>query len=145
MAEQTQTLKSHRRFHPMWHFVAVPLLVANVVINISHAVRQTTQWNVWGVVAAIAILVAVFAARIQTVTVQNRLIRLEMRLYLSDTLPSAMHGRIAELSMSQLIGLRFASDSELPALVERCLSGELKDNEAVKKEIRTWKADFVRA
>jgi hypothetical protein len=56
-----------------------------------------------------------------------------------------MHGRIAELTVTQLIGLRFASDAELPSLVERCLAGELKDNEAVKKAVKDWRADHTRA
>jgi hypothetical protein len=145
MADQLQTFKTHRRTHPLWHYVAFPLLLLNVVASVWHAVRIPTMWNGWGVVVAIAILIAVFAARVQTLTVQNRLIRLEMRMRLRETLPAAMHGRINELSVRQLVGLRFAGDAELPALVDRCLKGELKDDEAVKKEVRDWQADFVRA
>ena len=145
MASQTQTYKSHRRFHPIWHFFAFPVLMVNVFVAARHVSREPSGSTAWGVAVATALLLAVFAARTQTLTVQNRVIRLEMRLYLRDVLPAAMHGRIAELTMKQLIGLRFAGDAELPALVERCLKGELKDDEAVKKEIRDWRADFVRA
>ena len=145
MASSMQTFATHRRFHPIWHFFAFPLLMLNVFAASWNAVRQPTIWNGWGVVVAIAIFIAVFAARSQTLTVQNRLIRLEMRLRLRETLPAAMHGRINELSVRQMIGLRFAGDAELPALVDRCLKGELKDDEAVKKEVREWLGDFVRA
>jgi hypothetical protein len=78
-------------------------------------------------------------------TVQDRIIRLEMRLRLREVLPEAMHPRIGELSRRQLVGLRFASDRELPDLVARCLSGELNGGEAVKREIRDWQADWHRA
>ena len=146
MADQTQTYATHRRFHPIWHFFAVPVLVINVVwaavIAVRHPLTIGAHWNV---VVAVTLVIAVFAARVQTLTVQNRVIRLEMRLRLRDVLPGAMHGRIDGLSVSQLIGLRFASDAELPGLVDRCLSGELKDGEAVKKVIKDWQPDFVRA
>jgi hypothetical protein len=145
MASQTQTYATHRRYHPMWHFFAFPVLLLNVFASAWHVIRHPSPWNAWGVVIAAALLIAVFAARVQTLTVQNRVIRLEMRLHLRDVLPAAMHGRIAELTVKQLIGLRFASDAELPSLVERCLKGELKDDEAVKKAITDWRADHTRA
>ena len=146
MADQTQTYATHRRFHPAWHFFALPVLVINVVWAAVIAVRHPTTIGVhWNLVVAVAIFIAVGTARGQTLSVQNRVIRLEMRLRLRDVLPGAMHGRIRELSLSQLIGLRFAGDAELPGLVDRCLSGELKDGEAVKKVIKDWQPDFVRA
>jgi hypothetical protein len=97
------------------------------------------------VVYTVGIMLCVFRARAQTLTVQNRVIRLEMRLRLKDVLAPALAARIGELSVSQLVGLRFASDAELPALVERCLSGQLANNEAVKKEIKNWQPDWLRA
>ncbi len=146
MAEQTeQTLSNHRRFHPPWHFVAAPILLLNVIAAVWHAVRHPMPWTDLEIVVSIALLLAVATARTQTLTVQNRVIRLEMRLRLRDALSPALAARISELSVSQLIGLRFASDAELPGLVERCLSGDLKDNEAVKKQIRSWTGDFLRA
>lgn len=145
MASQTQTFKTHRRYHPMWHFFAFPVLLINVFVTARQAYNEPRRMSVWLVVVAVAILIAVFAARLQTLTVQNRVIRLEMRLHLRDVLPATLHGRIAELTVSQLIGLRFASDAELPALVDRCLKGDLKDAESVKKQISAWRADFVRA
>jgi hypothetical protein len=97
------------------------------------------------VVYTIGVLLCVFRARAQTLIVQDRLIRLEMRLHLKDVLAPALAARIGELSLNQLVGLRFASDAELPGLVERCLSGQLAGREAVKKEIKNWQADWQRA
>jgi len=68
-----------------------------------------------------------------------------MRLRLKDVLAPALAARIDELTVSQLVGLRFASDAELPGLVERCLNGQLANGEAVKKEIKNWQADWLRA
>ena len=91
------------------------------------------------------ILLCVWRARAQTLTVQDRVIRLEVRLRLKEVLPAALVARIGDLSARQLVGLRFAGDAELPGLVERCLSGQLANDEAVKKEIKNWQADWLRA
>jgi hypothetical protein len=77
--------------------------------------------------------------------VQDRLIGLEMRLRLAAVLPPELRQRIPELRLRHLVGLRFASDAELPDLVARCLAGELRTAEQVKREIRDWRGDFVRA
>ena len=96
-------------------------------------------------VYAIGVMLCVFRARAQTLVVQDRLIRLEMRLHLKAVLAPALAARIGELSVSQLVGLRFASDAELPGLVERCLNGELATRGAIKKEIKNWQPDWLRA
>ena len=56
-----------------------------------------------------------------------------------------LRSRIPELHLRHLIGLRFAGDTELPVLVERCLRGELNTTDAVKREVREWRPDFLRA
>jgi len=140
-----QSFKNHRRFDPLWHFAGSTIVSLGVVAAGVHAYRHPENWNYWMVVYAVGIALVVFRARVQTLTVQNRLIRLEMRLRLREVLPAAQAAKINELSVSQLIGLRFASDAEIPALVERCLSGQLANNEAARKEIRNWQADWLRA
>ena len=73
------------------------------------------------------------------------MIRLERRLRLASLLPVALAGRVSELTPNQLVGLRFASDAELPALVERCLKGELPTGRTVKKEVSDWQSYWLRA
>ena len=75
----------------------------------------------------------------------NRLIRLEMRLRLATILPGDLKDQILRLTPDQLIGLRFACDSELPDLVRRVLKGELTERKAIKKAVRTWEPDLFRA
>jgi hypothetical protein len=141
-----QDFKNHRRFDPLWHFVGALIVAGGFVAAIVHAIRHSeSYWNWFFVVYTLGVALSVFRARSQTLTVQNRLIRLEMQLRLKGLLSPALTSRIGELSPSQLIGLRFASDAELPALVERCLSGQLTGGEAVKKEIKNWQADWLRA
>jgi hypothetical protein len=59
-------------------------------------------------------------------------------------LPGDLRGRVAELSASQLIAIRFASDDEAPDLTRRTLSGELKTQGDIKRAIRNWRADHLR-
>jgi low affinity Fe/Cu permease len=147
MNEQTQSFANHRRLYPLYHYFALPILYANIVMTLVYAYRHpgTIKWNLWQIIVAMALAVAVLVLRASTIIVQNRLIRLEQRMRLAATLPDRLRARVPELTISQLIGLRFASDAELPALVERCLSGDLKGAEDVKRAITTWQPDYLRA
>ena len=145
-APAPQDFKSHRRYDPAWHFVGATIVAAGFIAALVHAIRHPDgTWNWWFAVYTLGILLVVARARAQTLIVQNRLIRLEMRLKLAGLLPAATAGRVGDLTTSQLVGLRFASDAELPGLVERCLGGQLANGEAVKKEIKNWQPDWLRA
>jgi hypothetical protein len=43
-----------------------------------------------------------------------------------------------------VIALRFASDEELPGLVQKIVSGELKTGKEIKQAIKNWRADHHR-
>jgi hypothetical protein len=79
------------------------------------------------------------------VTVQDRLIRLEMRLRLAELLPGDLRARIPEFTVAQLVSLRFACDAELPALAKKVLDEKLSDRKAIKRLIKDWQADYLRA
>ncbi len=144
-SSEPQNFANHRRYDPLWHFVGALIVTAGFIVAVVHAIRHYSYWNAWFAVYALGVLLVVARARNHTLAVQNRVIRLEMRLKLKELLPAATAARIGELSVGQLIGLRFASDAELPGLVERCLNGQLGNGEAVKKEIKNWQADLLRA
>jgi hypothetical protein len=93
---------------------------------------------------ALALLVALSFVRTNALRVQDRVIRLEMRVRLRHVLPADLQERIGELTLSQLISLRFASDAELPALTRRVLEEKLTDRNAIKKLVTDWQADSFR-
>jgi hypothetical protein len=145
MTETTQSYSNHRRVFPLYHLFALPILLAHVVVTLVGAVREPTAWTVWMVVVALGLAAAAVANRASTLIVQNRVIGLEMRLRLATVLPVELCQRIPELHLRQLVGLRYAGDAELPGLVERCLRGELATADAVKRAVRQWRPDYVRA
>ena len=104
-----------------------------------------TTDNVIRLLVSIALLVVAFAARTQTLTVQNRVIRLEQRLRFRELLPADIAARANALPIGQIVALRFASDTELPGLVSQVLASQLSDPKAIKQKVKDWQGDFLRA
>jgi hypothetical protein len=140
-----QTYKTHRRYVPLYHFVALPILILNVFAQLLYFNKYRTLFKAWMVIVAIALAILAWVAREMTARVQDRVIRLEERMRLTSVLPPELSSRINELTPRQLVSLRFAPVEELPDLVRRCLSGELKGGEQIKREIVAWRADHLRA
>jgi len=139
-----QNYSNHTRWYPLFHFVLVPLLVLNLL---SHLVRyfMAPSWNLffWVLLSIMLILMAL-AARLMALKAQDRVIRLEERLRHHELLTGELLARSAGLTPGQIIALRFASDAELPGLVERTLSGEFSKNKEIKMAIKDWRADYHR-
>ena len=145
MTRTPQSYANHRRVFPLYHLFALPVLLAHVAVTLVGALREPTLWTFWSFLVSIGLVAAVVANRASTLIVQNRVIGLEMRLRLATVLPVELCQRIPELDIKQLVGLRYAGDAELAGLVERCLRGELPTADAVKREVRQWRPDYVRA
>jgi hypothetical protein len=145
MAEQqTQTLASHRRFIPAWHFFALPVLIINVFVVGVNFGKNPTMANAWTVVVAIALAIGIALSRNMPLRAQDRVIRLEERIRLERLLPADLRGRLSDLTTGQLIELRFAPDDEVPELTRRVLGGELTTRGDIKKAIRNWRGDHLR-
>ncbi|HWY54290.1 MAG TPA: DUF6526 family protein [Terriglobales bacterium] len=141
MAERSpQTLANHVRLDPPFHFFVLPVFAISWIISVVLAVRHPGFLHVWIVIFNTALIVAVTRIRQYALKVQDRVIRLEERLRLAALLPESLRPQIAKLRESQLIALRFASDEEVPALVERTLSANLSRRD-IKKFIKNWRPD----
>ena len=144
MADRIQTYASHRRFIPEFHFFVLPVLVANVIGTIVAFVRHPRFDTAWGIVVAVALAIGIWTARAMALRAQDRIIRLEESARLDRLLPPDLRGRAGELSIGQLIAIRFAPDDEVPDLVRRALDGELARQGDIKRAIRNWRADHLR-
>lgn len=145
MAEAVQTYKKHARWLPLFHFFVMPVLLVNVLLVAWGLIQAPGVRTLWSLVFAIALLGAAFLSRIQALTVQDRVIRLEMRLRLRQLLPPDLQPQINDLTHRQLVALRFASDAELPELVREVLAGRLASSNEIKMRVKNWQADWLRA
>ena len=144
MADKTQTLASHRRFIPVFHFFALPVLLINVFVVAYQFIRDPRLVNGWALLVAIALAVGISWSRFMPLRAQDRIIRLEERTRLERLLPGDLRGRIGELTERQLIAIRFAPDDEVSDVTRRTLSGELKSPGDIKRAVRNWRADHFR-
>jgi hypothetical protein len=151
MAEnEPQNFANHARFDPLFHFFLAPVFILGVILSLVHFFAHLSDSSFRDdfhaaliVLLAVALLVAVTKERLYALKVQDRVIRLEERLRLSQLLPEPLRSRIPELTVDQLIGLRFASDAEVPKLVERALNEKLSRKQ-IKQAIVNWRPDYWR-
>lgn len=142
--EKPQNFENHARQVPL--FVAGQLiLMVNFVGRLVDLRHGVTFGSVMDVLIGAALIVLFVTARNSTLAVQNRLIRLEMRLRLAGLLPADLQSRISEFNLDQLISLRFAGDAELPALARKVLDEKVNDRKTIKKLVKDWQADYLRA
>lgn len=139
-----QSFSNHVRWYPLFHFVVVPLLALNFL---THLVRffMAPSWALFfWVLLSITLVLFAISARLMALKAQDRVIRLEERLRHRQLLTGELLARSVGLSAGQIIALRFASDEELPELVERTLKGDFTKNTDIKKAIKNWRADHHR-
>ena len=145
---EEQSYRNHQKFVPAFHFLTFGILVVNLlwaVWRLFQGAGLPLPDRVWGVVMAIALLLLAWYLRTFPLIVQDRVIRLEERLRLAQLLPPDLAPRIGELSAGQLVALRFASDEEIPELTRKVLDEKIRSREEIKKRIRHWRPDHLRA
>ena len=138
-----QTYATHRRFDPLAHFILIPVFLVTVVLTVRHLLKYPSLHAAWVMILSLAVLLLTLLVRSYALRVQDRLIRLEENLRMQRVLPADLQARVPELSVKQLVGLRFASDGELAERVREALDQRL-DGEAIKKRIQTWRPDTFR-
>jgi hypothetical protein len=144
--KKPQNFKNHVKVVPMFHMFVFPVLMINFVWSIVRLVRVGLSFEtVFGIFLALALFLVPLFARLFALSVQDRVIRLEMRLRLAEHLPAEMRGRIPEFTVPQLVSLRFASDAELPALARKVLDDKMNDRKAIKQLVKDWQGDYLRA
>jgi hypothetical protein len=145
MAEREQNYKNHARLFPLFHFVALPIMLLNFLNSVRHVWLRPNWSTAWAMVVAFGLVAAVLASRVMALAVQDRVIRLEMQLRLARILPPALQGKVAALTRDQFVALRFASDEELPVLVQEVTEGRLNTRKEIKLRVKNWQGDWLRA
>ena len=148
MAEKVpQTFANHTQWDPWFHFFVLPVFGLTLILTVVHLVAHFMEGDVRDrihsfllVLLASALLVAVLKIRLYALHNQDRIIRLEERLRLTTLLPEPLRSRIGELTEGQIVAIRFASDAEVPALVQKALVEKLSRAD-IKKSIKNWRPD----
>lgn len=143
---EPQSFRNHARLDPPYHLFTSAALLANLIIGvILLVVSFHTQLllGIWIVILSTVLFVIFIKLRTYPLKVQDRIIRLEERIRMDALLPEPLRKRIPELTEGQLIALRFASDDELPSLVELSLDKQLTRKQ-IKERIQNWRPDHFR-
>ena len=92
------------------------------------------------VLLGLVVLLTITLLRLFALRLQDRIIRLEMRVRLARLGREPLFDRLA---VKQLVALRFASDAELPALADRALAENLSPDQ-IKRSVSNWQPDRLR-
>ncbi len=141
-----QNFMNHTKFVPAFHFFVLPVLIINFGTQVYWWIKLGfIPLHFFTVLLAAALFLGILNGRIFALSVQDRLIRLEEQLRYDRVLPEELRWRADELTISQFVSLRFASDDELPLLVRKVLDEKLTERKDIKQLIKNWKPDNLRA
>ena len=138
-----QTYSNHRRFFPIFHFITMPVLLLLLIGSIVNLVKSSHD-NLYSasliVLISVILILSTLFGRMFALKAQDRAIVAEEKLrhYMLTQKPLP-----EELTVRQIIGLRFAADDEFPSLAQRAVKENLSE-EKIKKEIKNWKGDYYR-
>jgi hypothetical protein len=90
-----------------------------------------------------AVIALLITSRTYITRLQDRIIRLEMRVRGASLLTADEQRLLGQLTIKQVAALRFASDAELPALLERAVREKLAPAD-IKRAVTVWTPDFDR-
>ncbi|MCA0375291.1 MAG: DUF6526 family protein [Gemmatimonadetes bacterium] len=140
-----QTYANHTQFFPPYHYVTSPLGFLYFIWAAVRLVQHRDADHLFAFIGAAALLGLVAVARLSPLRAQDRLIRLEEQLRYERLLTADQRARVAEtFSPRHYIALRFASDGELPGLVEAVLANPSMPSKQIKQSIKTWRGDYFR-
>lgn len=142
---QAQSYSNHRQVVPIFHFGVGLTFTAYFIWTAIRLRNGLTSDTVMPFVLALGLVLLFFAVRGMAMRVQDRLIRLEMQLRLQRVLPADLQARVRELTIDHLVALRFAGDDEIADLMREVLAGKLASRNEIKKKIRNWQGDYLRA
>ena len=142
MAVQTFETHTHRPIATGVGYLCLAVAIVGFVLRwFMIGGRYTMALGLAGLVGTNLVLLLI--SRRYTTKLQDRIIRTEMRLRAASLLTPEQQRLMSGLTMKQIVALRFASDPELPALVERAAREHLPPS-VIKRAITSWIPDVDR-
>lgn len=140
-----QSYENHSRYVFAYHGVLFLIVVLNLIWSVYRVVVSFGMASAMGLAVSVALGLIFVYARQFALAVQDRVIRLEMRMRLACVLPPEMRPEVDRFTVDQLVAMRFASDEEMPELARKVLADNLTDRKTIKKLVKNWQADYLRA
>jgi hypothetical protein len=137
--QESQTYANHTYRPVAWNITVLVGLITFVTLLV-HSYQEPGYVSFALLALAGVVLSAVSLIRVFALRLQNRIIRLEMQVRL------ARLGRerdLPRLTTPQIVALRFGSDAELPALIDRAIAEQLPAD-GIKRAVRDWQGDHFR-
>jgi hypothetical protein len=138
-----QNYENHSKIDPVYHYGITLLTVVTLILSIVFFVKNAASQTLLSFIVlftTITFLFIMVKLRLYALQIQDRTIRDEenFRYY-------RLTGNVLdpELTVKQVVALRFSPDEELPGLVERTLTENLSPND-IKKAVQDWRADHHR-
>ena len=140
-----QDFQHHVRLVPIFHFFILPVLLANAIWRLVQLKNGISFASVMAALVAVALFFFAGVGRTFALSVQDRVIRMEMQNRMERLLPGDLQSRIGDFTPRQLIALRFCCDEELAELARQVLDEKINDGKTIKSRIKKWRPDFMRA
>ena len=140
---EQQNFKTHKRLIFGYHGFTALAIFALIVGSIMNLIKSADE-NFYSasllVLTSVVMLFMWFYIRSFALKAQDRAIKAEesLRAFVLNGKPMN-----SDLTIRQVIGLRFASDDEYGALSDRAVKEKLSEND-IKKAIQNWKPDTYR-
>ncbi len=141
--KKPQNYKNHAKFVPVFHYIALPLLLINFVSALLRLTQDINFYTLNDLGLAVALVIVAVFTRLFALKAQDRVIRLEEQLRMQELLPDALKMNAFRLTMGQIVALRFASDEELAELTQDALDHNTSPN-ALKQAVKDWRPDYDR-
>lgn len=144
---QPQNYSNHTRYYIPHHFVFYPVVLTCAGVSIYLMFHKTGEELIWLAISGLFLLLAALSFMMRqhyALNNQNRIVRLEVYYRYFASTNKRLDTLENPLSFSQLAALRFASDEEFVALTERAIQEKLSAEE-IKRSIKHWKPDYMRA
>lgn len=143
---QPQSFKHHVRLYPPHHFIFYPVLLVLGIFSVYRIFTDAALREVWVFISLLLLLIgwlSFMTRQHYALTLQDRLVRLELRHRYFVLTGKDFEPLEAKLSFRQLAALRFASDEEFEPLLTKASEENLPPR-AIKALIQHWKADTMR-
>ena len=138
-----QNFKNHTRLVPNYHYIGGLLLLLGLggsIVNLFLSDAHTHYSAALLVVVFVILIIIFWYARVFALKAQDRAIRAEenFRHFILTGKPLDR-----QLSLGQIIALRFASDEEMAGLAKKAVDEKLSPKQ-IKEAVQNWRADHNR-